>query len=190
VDEWPAGHEPAEPAGAEQSVRLVVASAEDTAVLGMRMARLLRAGDVVLLTGELGAGKTTFVQGMARGLGVRGPVTSPTFVISRVHPSLVGGPALVHVDAYRLHDLAELDDLDLDVTLDDAVTVVEWGGGFVESLATDRLDVNLDRARGDDAAVAADETRRITVTPVGDRWQHVSLGPILDPDGLAGPVLG
>ena len=90
---------------------------------------------MLVLSGELGAGKTTFTQGLGAGLKVRGDITSPTFVISRVHPSLAGGPALVHVDAYRLGGIAELDDLDLDASLDDAVTVVEWGQGLAEALA-------------------------------------------------------
>ena len=97
----------------------------------------------MLLIGDLGAGKTTFAQGLGDGLGVRGPVTSPTFVIARVHPSEVGGPALVHVDAYRLGGLAELDDLDLDASLDEAVTVVEWGEGIAEGLAESRLEVRI-----------------------------------------------
>ena len=88
------------------------------------------AGDLVILSGDLGAGKTTLTQGIGAGLGVRGEITSPTFVIARVHPSLVGGPPLVHVDAYRLGGIDELDDLDLDTSLDDAVTVVEWGEGW------------------------------------------------------------
>ena len=97
--------------------------------LGRSMAGQLAPGDLIVLTGSLGAGKTTFTQGLGAGLGVRGAVTSPTFVIARVHPSEVGGPALVHVDAYRIGGIAELDDLDLDTSLDDAVTVVEWGEG-------------------------------------------------------------
>ena len=98
-----------------------------------------------MLTGGLGAGKTTLTQGLAEGVGVRGPITSPTFVIARVHPSLVGGPALVHVDAYRLGGFAELDDLDLDTSLEESVTVVEWGHGLAEDLADDRLEVTLER---------------------------------------------
>src|SRR6516164_1629268 len=110
---------------------------------GRDLAGLLRAGDLVILNGTLGAGKTTLVQGIGAGLGVRGPVTSPTFVIARVHPSLTGGPALVHADAYRLASPAEVDDLDLDASLETSVTVVEWGGGLVEGLAPDRLDVSI-----------------------------------------------
>jgi tRNA threonylcarbamoyladenosine biosynthesis protein TsaE len=93
-----------------------------------------------VLTGSLGAGKTTFTQGLGAGLGVRGAITSPTFVIARVHPSEIGGPALVHVDAYRIGGIDELDDLDLDTSLDQAVTVVEWGEGLAEGLSDSRLE--------------------------------------------------
>jgi tRNA threonylcarbamoyladenosine biosynthesis protein TsaE len=103
--------------------------------LGAQLAGRLGAGDLVVLTGPLGAGKTTFTQGVAEGLQVRGPITSPTFVLARVHPSLVGGPPLVHADAYRLGSVAELDDLDLDSDVADSVTVVEWGAGKAEVLA-------------------------------------------------------
>ncbi|WP_179816280.1 tRNA (adenosine(37)-N6)-threonylcarbamoyltransferase complex ATPase subunit type 1 TsaE [Allostreptomyces psammosilenae] len=121
--------------------------------LGRRLAALLRPGDLVLLSGELGAGKTTLTRGIGVGLGVRGAVTSPTFVIARVHPSEVGGPALVHVDAYRLGGgLEEMEDLDLDVSLPDSVVVVEWGEGKVEELSEDRLHVVIERRIGGDAA--------------------------------------
>ncbi|MEU4608259.1 tRNA (adenosine(37)-N6)-threonylcarbamoyltransferase complex ATPase subunit type 1 TsaE [Kribbella sp. NPDC023972] len=146
-------------------VELTVPTAEDMRAIGEELAGQLRAGDVLVLSGDLGAGKTTFTQGLGAGLKVRGDITSPTFVISRVHPSLAGGPALVHVDAYRLGGIAELDDLDLDASLDDAVTVVEWGHGLAESLAPDRLDIVI--TRGDDDT---DETREIRITPVGPRW--------------------
>jgi tRNA threonylcarbamoyladenosine biosynthesis protein TsaE len=122
--------------------------AETMRRLGERVGRSLVAGDLVVLSGELGAGKTTFTQGLGTGLDVRGGVTSPTFVISRVHPSLVGGPDLVHVDAYRLGGLDELDDLDLDASLDSAVTVVEWGSGIAEGLAESHLEVVIERAVG------------------------------------------
>ena len=122
----------------------------------------LRAGDLVILSGELGAGKTTFTQGLAEGLGVRGPITSPTFVIARVHPSLVGRAPLVHVDAYRLGSLAELDDLDLDASVEDSVTVVEWGEGKAEVLAGERLEVRIERPGADD------EARLVTITAYGD----------------------
>lgn len=116
--------------------------------LGAHLARDLRAGDLVVLAGELGAGKTTITQGLGRGLEVRGDVTSPTFVIARVHPSQGTGPDLVHVDAYRLGGIDELDDLDLDTSLDEAVTVVEWGTGLAEGLADSRLEVRIERALG------------------------------------------
>ncbi len=114
-----------------------VATAEQMRTLGRRLAGLLRAGDLVVLSGSLGAGKTTLTQGIGAGLGVRGPVTSPTFVIARQHPSLRGGPGLVHADAYRLGSRAEVDDLDLDTDLAAAITVVEWGEGLVEDLAAE-----------------------------------------------------
>jgi len=143
-------------------LRLTLATAEDTRLAGERLARVLRAGDLLILTGDLGAGKTTLTQGIGRGLGVRGQVTSPTFVISRVHPSEVGGPALIHVDAYRLGGSAELDDLDLDTDLDEAVTIVEWGTGLAETLNEDRLEIALTRA--------ADDVRTLTVRAHGARW--------------------
>ena len=110
------------------ALAVVTHSAEEARELGEKLASVLRAGDLVLLAGDLGAGKTTFAQGLGSGLKVRGDITSPTFVIARVHPSVVDGPALVHVDAYRLGGVAELDDLDLDTALDEAVTVVEGDG--------------------------------------------------------------
>ena len=142
--------------------RVTLASSEDTHAFGMRLGRLLRAGDLVVLTGGLGAGKTTLTQGIGAGLGVRGPVTSPTFVIARVHPSTVGGPPLVHVDAYRLGGALELDDLDLDTDVADSVTVVEWGHGVAERLADAYLEVVL--------TAGADETRTLSLTGFGDRW--------------------
>jgi tRNA threonylcarbamoyladenosine biosynthesis protein TsaE len=139
--------------------------------LGARLAADLRPGDVVVLSGELGAGKTTFTQGLGAGLGVRGDVTSPTFVISRVHPSLDGGPPLVHVDAYRLGGVAELDDLDLDTSLEDAVTVVEWGEGIAEGLADDRVEVRIERSLADEASGDGSlDPRRVRIAPVGRRW--------------------
>jgi tRNA threonylcarbamoyladenosine biosynthesis protein TsaE len=144
---------------------VTLVSAEDTHDLGMRLGRVLRAGDLMVLTGGLGAGKTTLTQGIGDGLGVRGPVTSPTFVIARVHPSLVGGPALVHVDAYRLGGALELDDLDLDADVADSVTVVEWGHGVAERLADAYLEAEL--------TVREDEARTATLTGCGDRWAAV-----------------
>ena len=147
---------------------------EATQAFGRELARLLRGGDLVVLTGDLGAGKTTFTQGLAEGLGVRGPITSPTFVIARVHPSLVGGPDLVHVDAYRLGGASELDDLDLDASLGSAVTVVEWGAGVAEQLNPDRLEIDI--VRGLDPA---DDSRWVAVLPVGERWDRAALAAAL-----------
>ena len=152
--------------GKELAVFVAAPAAGDTRDVGRRMAKLLRAGDMLILSGDLGAGKTTFTQGLGEGLGVRGNITSPTFVIARVHPSLSDGPALVHADAYRLGDSAELDDLDLDASLDDAVTVVEWGTGLAEALTEDRLEVRITRATG----TSPSDARSIELNPVGARW--------------------
>ena len=149
--------------------RVEVATVEETQALGRALGGLLHAGDLVVLTGGLGAGKTTLTQGLGEGLGIRGPVTSPTFVIARVHPSLVGGPALVHVDAYRLGGSLELDDLDLDTSVDDSVTVVEWGHGLAEDLSEDRLEVVLD-------VDPATERRTVTVSGIGGRWARPASG--------------
>jgi tRNA threonylcarbamoyladenosine biosynthesis protein TsaE len=170
--------------------------------VGRRIAGLLGPGDLVLLTGALGAGKTTLARGLGAGLGVRGAVTSPTFVIARVHPPLGDGPPLVHVDAYRLggHGLEGMDDLDLDVSLPESVVIVEWGEGRVEELSEDRLHVVIERETGapadadggpgpdegghgsgpDDVRDAArDDVRTVTVTGVGERWRGVDLS-VLD----------
>lgn len=127
-------------------------TAEDTKALGARLGALLRAGDVVVLSGPLGAGKTVLARGIAEAMNVDGPVTSPTFVLARVHPARQSGaPAMVHVDMYRLLDhpgadlLGELDSLDLDTDLADAVVVVEWGEGIVERLSERHLDIRLER---------------------------------------------
>lgn len=167
---------------------LPVPTPEDMQDFGRRLAGLLGPGDLVLLTGELGAGKTTLARGLGDGLGVRGAVTSPTFVIARVHPPLGDGPPLVHVDAYRLggRGLEEMDDLELDVSLPESVVIVEWGEGRVEELAEDRLHVVIERATGADAPAAgtpavegaeedADDVRTVTVTGVGERWRGVDL---------------
>ena len=141
--------------------------------LGRRLAGLLRPGDLVLLAGPLGAGKTTLVQGLGEALRVRGGVTSPTFVIARVHPSLVDGPALVHVDAYRLGGLAEVDDLDLDLA--GSVTVVEWAEGLAEGLSADRLEIAIGFAAADPGPAPPgdeprDEARIVRITGTGSRW--------------------
>lgn len=159
---------------------VVVDGPERTQALAEALGAQLRAGDLLVLTGELGAGKTTFTQGLGRGLGVRAGIISPTFVLVRRHPSLVGGPDLVHVDAYRLSSPAEVDDIDLEDTVDTAVTVVEWGAGKVEHLADSRLEIALERAvgaappgsgaPGDGAPDEDAEPRRIVLAGVGPRW--------------------
>lgn len=150
------------------AVRKAAPTAEDTTELGRRLAGLVHAGDVIIASGDLGAGKTTFAQGLGAGLGVTGRITSPTFVLSRVHPAAVGGPRLVHVDAYRLGSFAELEDLDLELSLDDSVTLVEWGGGIAEGLASNYLELDIRRSLDPE-----DETRWIFLTPIGDRWTAV-----------------
>ncbi len=160
-------------------VDLSVSSAEGMRALGGRLARVLAPGDLVVLAGGLGAGKTTLTQGIGAGLGVRGDVTSPTFVIARVHPSQVGGPALVHVDAYRLASLAEIDDLDLTASSEQSVTVVEWGQGLVEDLTADRLEVMIHRPSGagagepGQAPMDGDEPRRVELMGFGQRWRDL-----------------
>lgn len=140
----------------------VMETPPDAHAFGMALGGLLASGDLVVLTGPLGAGKTTLTQGLAEGMGVRGPITSPTFVIARVHPSLVDGPKLVHVDAYRLGGSAELDDLDLDTDLDTCVTVVEWGAGLAEALGESRLEITL--------TPGEDQGRKVALRPMGPRW--------------------
>ncbi len=137
--------------------RFEVATAADMEALGERIGSGLVAGDLIVLTGPLGAGKTTLTRGIASGLGVRGPVQSPTFVIARTHPSLVGGAPLVHADAYRLDSALELDDLDVDV--DGSATIVEWGRGKVDGLRDAWWDIEIERPSGmsEDGAAASPE---------------------------------
>ncbi|MGB8650565.1 MAG: tRNA (adenosine(37)-N6)-threonylcarbamoyltransferase complex ATPase subunit type 1 TsaE [Mycobacteriales bacterium] len=143
-------------------MRRTLATVEDTRAFGRELATSLRPGDLVVLSGPLGAGKTALTQGIGEGLGVSGRVTSPTFVIARVHR---GPVPLVHVDAYRLRDSGklDLDDLEIDEELDRAVVVVEWGEGVVERLSDSHLEVRLERHD--------DDTRTVTVTGVGPRWE-------------------
>jgi tRNA threonylcarbamoyladenosine biosynthesis protein TsaE len=141
-------------------VRIAIATQEAMRDLGSRIAAELRAGDLVLLIGPLGAGKTTLAQGIGEGLGVHG-VVSPTFVIARVHSG--GRIPLVHVDAYRLSSIDEVDDLDLDASLEESVTLVEWGEGLVEGLSGDRLEIRIDRP-------VDGEKRSVEVVGVGTRW--------------------
>ena len=173
-----AGQAPDEPGEASVTGTARVPEPDRMRALGARLATVLGPGDLVVLAGPLGAGKTTLVQGIGEGLGVRGPITSPTFVIARVHPSLRGGPDLVHADAYRLGSRLEVDDLDLDADLDHSVTVVEWGEGLVENLAPGYLLVSIDRPGGAGSGAgdggagdgAPAEPRVVRVAGFGDRW--------------------
>ncbi|HJV97990.1 MAG TPA: tRNA (adenosine(37)-N6)-threonylcarbamoyltransferase complex ATPase subunit type 1 TsaE [Arthrobacter sp.] len=194
-------------AGANWELTLSVSTAEQTHGLAAALASVLDAGDLLVLTGELGAGKTTFTQGLGEGLGVRSGIISPTFVLVRIHPNLPegprpGGPDLVHVDAYRLGSASEIDDIDLENTMDSAVTVVEWGRGRVEHLSDSRLEIDLHRAIGLPAApphsgAAApgeqpgvldfdtddndDEPRTIVMRGFGPRWaSKAALGGIIE----------
>jgi tRNA threonylcarbamoyladenosine biosynthesis protein TsaE len=144
-----------------------IATAEEMHDLGVSLGALLRAGDLVILDGPLGAGKTTLARGIGEGMHVRGPITSPTFVIARQHPSLVGGPALLHVDAYRVDSWQELDDLGLGFDVEDVVTVAEWAAGRMEGMSDDRLIVHIVRAD--------DDVREVVVEAAGDRWEGVDV---------------
>lgn len=189
-------------------IEVATAGAEASRSVARALAAHLRPGDLIVLDGPLGAGKTTFTQGLGAALGVRGAVASPTFVISRVHPSLRGGPALVHVDAYRLSGGFDIDDLDLDSELEDAVTVVEWGRDRVEHLAASHLLIELERAVASDAVPAdgtaadgaiadgsaadgaagdaaldstddsTDEPRLLRLTPHGPRWDDAAVAAL------------
>ncbi|MDF9748579.1 tRNA (adenosine(37)-N6)-threonylcarbamoyltransferase complex ATPase subunit type 1 TsaE [Arthrobacter sp. ES3-54] len=198
---------------------LEVRTAAETHALAAALGAVLQTGDLLVLTGELGAGKTTFTQGLGEGLGVRAGIISPTFVLVRIHPNLPGGPRpggpdLVHVDAYRLESAAEIDDIDLENTMDSAVTVVEWGRGRVEHLSDSRLEVELHRPRGGAAADPAaadpagtpraaadpgvldfdtdddDEPRTVVIRGFGPRWAEAPALPGLEPaapDTAPGP---
>ncbi|MDO4413163.1 tRNA (adenosine(37)-N6)-threonylcarbamoyltransferase complex ATPase subunit type 1 TsaE [Cutibacterium sp.] len=153
--------------------RIVVPTTDAMHTFGAALAAELRAGDIVLASGDLGAGKTTLAQGIGLGLGVEGPVISPTFVLARRHAGVNGRPGLVHVDAYRLGSAAELVDLDLDETMDQAVTLIEWGAGIAEDLGRSHLDIDIRRSED-----PADETRVVYLEGFGPRWQHVDLSPL------------
>lgn len=177
-----------------REVVIETADADATRDLGARLAALLRAGDLVVLSGALGAGKTTLAQGVGAAMGVRGRVSSPTFTIARVHPAPAGGPDLIHVDAYRLGSLEEVDALDLESSMEESVTLVEWGEGKVEALADDRLEIAIARPRGGldaepgadaggaravtDLTGADDGRRTIAVTAFGPRWAGADLNAL------------
>lgn len=158
------------------TAQLVITDPDEMHEYGVRLGGALTAGDLLVLTGPLGAGKTTLSRGIGEGLGIRGPVTSPTFVVARTHPSLVGGPPLIHVDAYRLADADELDDLDLDFAR--SVVIAEWGEGLIEQGAESWLHLVIERPTGgerpadastDDAPI---EPRTLSVRGYGPRWQN------------------
>ena len=142
-------------------------TADAMQALGRRLAGVVRAGDLVIASGDLGAGKTTLTQGLGAGMAVQGAIISPTFVLARIHPALGEGPGLVHVDAYRLGSFAELEDLDVEVT-PDAVTLVEWGAGIADGLSEERLEIDIRRSLDPE-----DETRLVFLTPIGARWERV-----------------
>ena len=185
-------------------ITVTTGDANETRALGARLALLLGAGDLVMLSGGLGAGKTTLAQGVGAALGVRGRVSSPTFIIARVHPSLSEGPDLIHVDAYRIASLEEIDALDLDSSLERSVTLVEWGEEKVEALSPDRLEVQVLRPHGAvgasgpgavqagsdppdgsatedpvvDLGEVDDGRRTVVVRTLGPRWVGVDLSPL------------
>jgi tRNA threonylcarbamoyladenosine biosynthesis protein TsaE len=164
-------------------IELTIATPTDMEELGARVATQLVAGDLVVLNGELGAGKTTFTRGLGAALGVRGPVTSPTFVLARTHPRAAGAP-LVHVDAYRLGSAVELDDLDID--FERSIVVVEWGAGLLDGITDNWLEIDIVRPRGPSTSSGTEvfdgpEPRSVVLTSHGDRWQDLGwVGATLD----------
>jgi len=176
-----------------RELSLTVATAAQMRSVGRSLATVLRAGDLVILSGGLGAGKTTLTQGIGDGLAVRGPITSPTFVIARVHPPLARpaatgelAPALVHADAYRLGSALELDDLDLDTDTAASVTVVEWGEGLAEGLAADRLEITITPAAA--GAPAAGAPVAGDLAPSGPLPGETAAGSEVDPDDPTGDM--
>ena len=154
-------------------IRKTIGTPDDMARLGAAIAAELDAGDVVALNGELGAGKTTLTRGLADALGIRGTVTSPTFVLARTHPRLAEGAPLVHVDAYRLTSPAELDDLDID--FEHSIVVVEWASGMLDSVVDSWLQVDIRRPVGGAATEDGVEPREVVLTGHGGRWSDTGL---------------
>ena len=149
-------------------IELTVATPDEMEALGARLASRLKAGDLVALNGELGAGKTTFTRGLGAALGVRGAVTSPTFVLARTHPRPEGGAPLVHVDAYRLSTAMELDDLDIDFAT--SIVVVEWGAGKLDGITDEWLELDIVRPIGGVETEEGVEPRHVTATGIGPKW--------------------
>lgn len=154
-------------------ITLTIETPEQMAELGARIAHQLHAGDAVALNGELGAGKTTLTRGLGAALGIRGSVTSPTFVLARTHPSEIGGPPLVHVDAYRLSHPAELDDLDID--FEGSIVVVEWAAGMLDAIADEWLDITIVRPVGGVESEEGVEPRTVNIEGHGPRWRELKL---------------
>ena len=146
----------------------IIATAEEMHEFGIRLASFLKAGDLVILTGPLGAGKTTFTRGVGEGLAAIGNVSSPTFVIARTHKREHSDVPLVHVDAYRLSSVHEFDDLDIDI--DKSIVLVEWGRGFAEELTDSWLDIEIERDHTGES-----EVREVTLTAHGSRWEKERL---------------
>ena len=153
------------------AAEFVIPDADAMEALGARLAAVVRAGDLVLLNGDLGAGKTTLTRGLGAALGARGAITSPTFVLARTHPTASGVP-LVHVDAYRLGSAAEVHDLDLD--LEGSITVVEWGAGKLDGAVDAWLELDIERPHGGDPE-ADDAPRHVRLTAYGERWAGVTI---------------
>ena len=142
--------------------------------LGVSLSKQFRAGDLIVLVGPLGAGKTTLARGIGEGLNAIGNVSSPTFVIARTHRRENSDVPLVHVDAYRLGSAAELDDLDID--FENSIVLVEWGKGLLDGISENWLEIDIDRAHElTDESDPASGIRAISVTAVGDRWSDLSL---------------
>jgi tRNA threonylcarbamoyl adenosine modification protein YjeE len=159
--------------------KLEASTPDEMHELGLKLARLLEAGDLVVLTGPLGAGKTTLTRGVGEGLTAIGNVSSPTFVIARTHKRKDGGPVLVHVDAYRLGGPLELDDLDIDY--ENSIVLVEWGKGMTDDLVESWLEIVIERERAvehnaDDSDVA--DPRKVSIMGYGPRWANVTLGEV------------
>lgn len=181
-----AGEKPVSEASQEFTCQLT--DLTQTEALGEALGAQLKAGDLVILTGALGAGKTTLTQSLGVGLNVREGIISPTFVLARQHPSLADGPTLIHVDAYRLKDQNDVDTLDLESTLAESVTVVEWGLGKVEHLSDSRLEITLDREVNaiavenpwEESAEELDEPREFTLKAIGPRWDSQSFAQLKD----------
>lgn len=174
------------------TVTYIAKNVEQTQTIAKNLSAKLQKGDLVVLSGDLGAGKTTFTKGIGEGMKVSGQISSPTFIVARVHPSLNSGPDLIHVDAYRINGIEDLETLDLDSTIHEAVTVIEWGEGKVENMAQSRLEIKISRKQDVnikqdivngkkivDLSNIEDSNRIIKITAYGVRWEKEELGNLL-----------